>query len=312
LSDIQNRLLSLLTPRSIIIGHSLNSDLSALKITHPFIIDTSLLFPHPRGPPLKSSLKYLAQKYIGREIQKNSGSTGHDSVEDARACLDLVKQKCEKGPRWGTSEATSESIFKRLARSDRPGTSREVGSHRNGAIVDRAGAVRTFSGVADVCIRCENDNEVVEGVKKAIDGDEDGAMVPGGGVDFAWARLHELEALRGWSNDSEKGPVDADNAEAVVFQDPTAEALSATVTKTVQNIMSIYTTLPPCTLFIVYSGTGDRREMVKLQNMHRQFKKEYATKKWDELSVQWTDVEEQALGRACARARQGLGLIAVT
>jgi len=86
LSDIQKKLLSILHPRTILIGHSLNSDLTALKITHPFIIDTALLYPHPRGPPLKSSLKWLAKKYLNREIQKGHGTTGpgagHDSSED--------------------------------------------------------------------------------------------------------------------------------------------------------------------------------------------------------------------------------------
>ena len=93
LADVQKKLLDILTPRSILVGHSLNSDLTALKITHPFIIDTALIFPHPRGPPLKSALKYLAQKYLNREIQKGHGTTGpgagHDSIEDARTCLDL-------------------------------------------------------------------------------------------------------------------------------------------------------------------------------------------------------------------------------
>ncbi|KAL4874038.1 hypothetical protein BDV12DRAFT_158935, partial [Aspergillus spectabilis] len=81
LADIQQRLLSLFTPRTILVGHSLNSDLNALKLTHPFIVDTTFLYPHPRGPPLKASLKWLTQKYLGKEIQK--GTTGHDSIEDA-------------------------------------------------------------------------------------------------------------------------------------------------------------------------------------------------------------------------------------
>jgi len=78
LRDIQDRLLSLITPRTILIGHSLDSDLRALQLTHPFIVDTSVLFPHPRGPPFKHALKWLAQKYLGREIQAGHGaSLGH-------------------------------------------------------------------------------------------------------------------------------------------------------------------------------------------------------------------------------------------
>lgn len=311
LSDIQTRLLGLLTPRSILVGHSLNSDLAALKITHPFIIDTSVLYPHPRGHPLKSSLKYLAQKYLGCEIQKNHGTTGHDSIEDASACLDLVKQKCEKGPKWGTSEATNEPIYKRLSRTSRPGT---AGISRTGAIVDHAASVRTFNGVADVCIRCENDDEAVSGVKRAVAGDEDGAVVPGGGVDFTWARLHELSALRGWTTDS--GQAMISSSDSVTFglppAEPSASALSNAVSQTVHNILSIHAALPPCTLFMVYSGSGDRRDMTRLQKLHWQFKQEYATKKWDELNVRWTDDEEQALRRACGKARKGVALITVT
>lgn len=308
LTDIQTRLLGLLTPRTILIGHSLNSDLAALKITHPFVIDTSVLYPHPRGHPLKSSLKYLAQKYLGREIQRNHGATGHDSIEDASACLDLVKQKCEKGPKWGTVEASNEPIYKRLSRSSRPGT---AGMSRTGAIVDHAASVRNFNGVADVCIQCENDGDVVSGVKRAVLGDEDGAVVPGGGVDFTWARLHELSALRGWTNHAGQRMISS-VASSLPSAEPSASALSNAVSQTVHNILSIHAALPPCTLFIVYSGTGDRRDMARLEEMQWQFKREYATKKWDELSIRWTDNEEQALRRACGKARKGVAFIGVT
>ncbi|MCJ1249163.1 hypothetical protein MMC30_006386 [Trapelia coarctata] len=311
LSDIQTQLLRLLTPRSILVGHSLNSDLAALKVAHPFIIDTSVLYPHPRGHPLKSSLKYLSQKYLGREIQKHHGASGHDSIEDATACLDLLKQKCEKGPKWGTSEATNEPIYKRLSRTSRPGT---AATSRTGAIVDLGASVRSFNGVADVCIRCDNDDEVVSGVKRAVGGDEDGAVVPGGGVDFTWARLHELEVSRGWTNDSSPALMPSSDFGIVNLPppEPSTLALSKAVSQTVHNILSIHAALPSCTLFIVYSGTGDRRDMARLQKMHWQFKREYATKKWDELSVRWTDEEEQALRRACSKARKGMALICVT
>ena len=314
LSDIQTRLLNLLTPRTIIIGHSLESDLTALRITHPFVIDTATLYPHPRGPPLKSSLKYLSQKYLNREIQKHHGTVGHDSIEDATACLDLVKQKCEKGLKWGTSEATSESIFKRLSRSSRPGVPKEISSHRTGAIVDHGTSERSIGGLADVHIQCDNDDVVVAGVKRAVIGDDDGASVPGGGVDFIWARLRELGNLRGWIQDNNHSVAAQDGSMSSISLPtaPSPEALSAAVSHTVQNILSIHASLPRCTLFIVYSGTGDRREMARLQKMYWQFKREYATKKWDELSVQWTDVEEQALRRSCVKVRQGIGLLTVT
>ena len=314
LKDIQDRLLKEITPKHILIGHSLNSDLMALKLTHPFVIDTSILYPHPRGPPMKSSLKWLAQKYLGREIQKGHGTKGHDSIEDARACLDLVKMKCERGPQWGTSEATVESIFKRLKRTPKAGTSIDAGREgKTGAIVDQGAPERNFGSMASYCIGCADDSGVVAGVKRAVLGDDDGSYIPGGGADFTWARFQELAGFRGWWNDNRRHvsnhtPQDSDP----VSTDIPSTTLAESVTKTVNNIKAVRDFLPPCTLLVVYSGTGDPREMARLQEMQRTFKREYAVKKWDELSVKWTDTEEQALKMACRKAREGLGFVTIT
>ena len=218
--------------------------------------------------------------------------------------------KCEKGARWGTNDAAGESIFKRLSRSSKLGSS--TTSHgKIGAIVDYGNPERNFGTMASVNIGCSSDQEVVDGVRRAVLGDADGATVPGGGLDFTWARLRELETLRGWSNDH-RNTRNPSNPTETAFTDPTTTTLSTAVSRTVQHILSIHAFLPPCTLLIVYSGTGDPREICRLQGLQRQFKSEYATKKWDELSVRWTDLEEQSLRRACQRARAGLGFLVVT
>jgi RNA exonuclease 1 len=311
LADIQSRLLSILTPRAIVVGHSLNSDLDALKMTHPYIVDTSIVFQHPRGPPLKSSLKWLSQRYIGREIQKGHGSTGHDSIEDAKACLDLVRKKCEKGLKWATAEVTSESIFKRLDRVPKKGSASQH-ANKKGAIIDHGHPERNFGTMASFCLGCKDDEDVVAGVKRAVLGDEDGAVIPGGGVEFTWARLRELETLRGWSNNNRQS-LCPNNGEqpGAARNGPAPAVLDAAVARTIGHIVAIREFLPPCTLLIVYSGTGDPREMVRMQEMQRTFREEYKVKKWDELSVKWTDTEEQALRRGCAVARRGVGFICV-
>jgi RNA exonuclease 1 len=53
--------------------------------------------------------------------------------------------------------------------------------------------------------------------------------------------------------------------------------------------------------------------MSRLQAVQARFRKEYNTpgSKWDELSVQWTDKEDQALRRAVRAARSGIGFIGV-
>jgi RNA exonuclease 1 len=313
LKDVQQKLLEILTPQAILIGHSLNSDLNALHVTHPFIIDTALLFPHPRGPPLKSSLKWLCSKYLSREIQKGSGSTGHNSVEDARACLDLVKQKCERGKLWGTSEAAGESIFKRIGRAIRPKRDKvnPIGEdeHRTGAVVDWGEPMRGFGSQAKIAIGCETDADVVAGVKRALAGDETGETMPKDGVDFVWARMRELEARQGWWNRS-KG-VDSDALRNSTTNSSTDTPLADVVAQTSKYIREVYEALPPCTAFIVYSGSGDPRDLSEMQEKQKTFKREYREKKWDELSVKWTDDEDQALRKACNKARKGVGFIAV-
>eukprot|EP01134_Creolimax_fragrantissima_P003780 CFRG3780T1 len=87
--DIHNYLKSTITTDTILIGHSLDSDLRALKLVHPTVIDTSELYQHHRGLPMKVGLKHLSKIHLNRFIQQDSG-LGHDSKEDALAALDLV------------------------------------------------------------------------------------------------------------------------------------------------------------------------------------------------------------------------------
>lgn len=80
----------LISPNTPLIGHALENDLIATRIIHPNIVDTVLLFPHPRGLPYRFALRNLTQEKLGRTIQAG-GAAGHDSKEDARAAGDLVR-----------------------------------------------------------------------------------------------------------------------------------------------------------------------------------------------------------------------------
>lgn len=85
-------LFELLTPETPLIGHALENDLNAARIIHPSIVDTVLLYPHPRGLPIRFGLKVLMKKHLDRDIQ-TGGAQGHDSMEDAQAAGDLVRLK---------------------------------------------------------------------------------------------------------------------------------------------------------------------------------------------------------------------------
>nr|XP_045011467.1 RNA exonuclease 1 homolog [Jaculus jaculus] len=91
LRDVQAALLSLFSADTILIGHSLESDLLALKLIHRRVVDTAVLFPHRRGLPYKRSLRSLISQFLGQEIQ--ASGAGHDPSEDAGACMRLVMWK---------------------------------------------------------------------------------------------------------------------------------------------------------------------------------------------------------------------------
>ncbi|ETE61626.1 RNA exonuclease 1-like protein, partial [Ophiophagus hannah] len=79
LRDVQAVLLSMFSTETILIGHSLESDLFALKLIHSMVVDTAIVFPHRLGLPYKRALL-----------------EGHDSSEDARACMELMIWKIKE------------------------------------------------------------------------------------------------------------------------------------------------------------------------------------------------------------------------
>lgn len=95
-------LFGLLQPDTILIGHAIDNDLNACRIIHPTVVDTVLLYPHPRRLPLRMSLKTLARKLLERDIQ-TGGHLGHDSREDSIATGDLVRVKV--GELWKSLKA---------------------------------------------------------------------------------------------------------------------------------------------------------------------------------------------------------------
>lgn len=94
LLEVQATLLAMFTSKTILIGHSLESDFKALKLIHDTVIDTSVLFPHKMGPPYKRALRNLSSEYLKKIIQNSVD--GHDSAEDATVCMELIIYKLKE------------------------------------------------------------------------------------------------------------------------------------------------------------------------------------------------------------------------
>ncbi|KAM3961120.1 LOW QUALITY PROTEIN: uncharacterized protein ACR2FA_004670 [Aphomia sociella] len=94
LLEVQATLLAMFNSKTILIGHSLESDFKALKLIHDSVIDTSVLFPHKMGPPYKRALRNLSSEYLKKIIQNSVD--GHDSAEDATVCMELLHFKLKE------------------------------------------------------------------------------------------------------------------------------------------------------------------------------------------------------------------------
>ncbi|XP_035746698.1 RNA exonuclease 1 homolog [Egretta garzetta] len=92
--DVQAILLNLFSADTILIGHSLENDLFALKLIHDTVVDTSVVFPHRLGLPHKRALRSLMADYLRRISQDDVD--GHNSREDATACMELILWKVKE------------------------------------------------------------------------------------------------------------------------------------------------------------------------------------------------------------------------
>jgi len=152
LEDVQEHLLTLIQPDTILIGHSLDFDLRALKLHHDNIIDTSSLYIDERGPRYKSSLKFLTKTYLKRDIQNSL--SGHCSIEDAKSCMELALLKVEKGCLFGTPGLDQESVYEALTRN-----------LMRGALLDSPTIVKQYSHGNHHSIPCLSDEQVVSKCK---------------------------------------------------------------------------------------------------------------------------------------------------
>ncbi|KAF1945989.1 hypothetical protein EJ02DRAFT_395304 [Clathrospora elynae] len=83
------------SPTTPVLGHALENDLNTIRLIHPNIVDTVLLYPTRQGLPFRYGLRNLAKTHLGEDIQQG-GAAGHDSFEDARTTGELVRFKIKE------------------------------------------------------------------------------------------------------------------------------------------------------------------------------------------------------------------------
>ncbi|KFH72374.1 hypothetical protein MVEG_02665 [Podila verticillata NRRL 6337] len=295
LKVVQAELKKLVSYDNILVGHSLENDMKVLKFAHPFIIDTSKLYHHTRGPPYRASLKWLAQKWLSRSIQQG-GANGHDSVEDAKTCLDLVKLKLEMGPLFGEFSQEQESIFARLDRHTTPKLSAMIDSF-------------TFAGkAATTTIKPSSDLETVKAVQEAV-----------ATHSFVWARLRGMEINHGKvpEADATAGQLIGTGRDSAVPCSTKITASDEEIRKAARrmdaHIAQIVESLPVNTALLILSGQGDYREVSKMQQRQKNFQKLYNTLHLSQIPPEdhFLEADQVRLEEAIDQAKNGVCFLMV-
>eukprot|EP00736_Rhodelphis_marinus_P011515 Rmarinus@m.22002 len=153
--DARQVLVSLLQRHkgAVLLGHSLENDLRAIKLTYDRVADTAALYSHPRGPRFRPSLRSLVANFLGKRIQDSS----HDSVEDASTTMELFQLKIRHGPDFGdNSSGGVENAFVACERLGVPAY-----------LIDRAPICHRFATVATSVVCVSNDDEATRGAIQA-------------------------------------------------------------------------------------------------------------------------------------------------
>ncbi|BGP19018.1 hypothetical protein JCM10213_009273 [Rhodosporidiobolus nylandii] len=320
LEDVQKDITQLLDYNTVLIGHSLECDLRVLKLIHTNVIDTSVIYQHPRGPPFKASLKWLAQKWLKKEIQmqvpEGDNAGGHDSEEDARTAVELVRLKMEKGPGFGEFVTDQETVFERIGRGQDAKTS---------AVVDHGTPGQWHGAKATTAIACTNDDEVLQGLLDSVSKH-----------DLTIARFMDLSHTLGWSQTAAASAPNAKaataNGAAVTAESapvaggalpapappaapspPSPEPIAAAFTALNDRLTKLHAALPPLTALVVFTGHGDPQEMSRLSAKKAKFDRLWKTVKQSEIADEdrWMESDDRKLLDEVERARWGLSFFAV-
>jgi RNA exonuclease 1 len=305
LADVQEEILRLVHTETILVGHSVESDLTALKILHPLVIDTALLYQHPtKGHMYKPALRVLTGRYLRRKIQGDIA--GHDSVEDARAAMDLALLKISKGPGFGKRmKPNCENLVEVLARHG-----------RHSSLIDRRAMLHQYAvGSCNAIIATSDEDVCAKAVKE----------VRKAGVEFVWAQFKDLDA---YYEDQARATEDwatrmAEMAAMMTCNLPAksksisenssskqeAEIVCRSLPESLQRVLAglddrfrkVYDALEPNTLLIVATGHGDTSSVRRLQEL------KWKSRQSNEGGLEkWTRSNEDVLEEFAARAETTL------
>lgn len=262
LEDIQRDLLQIIHPHTILIGHSLENDLKALKLSHLRVVDTALLYPHVRGDTYKNSLRFLAENWLGEQIQ-TMDQVGHDPTQDAATALKLAILKFRQGAAFGRLPIgdNEENICDYLFRNG-----------KRTSITDNGYACKTYGGSrTDLCAE-EDDPSIVRKANRALVSCQ---------YEFASARLRSLAKYYASlekpvvtesdanASSSTGAPAEPIRLDDFLVSQPDNEKELALCKEMDDNLQAMLAGIPKRTLVIVTGGNGNLARMKTVLNVKK-------------------------------------------
>lgn len=279
LPEIQLKLLEIISAETLIVAHSGENDLRACQLVHANVVDTALLYPHPKGTPYKSALRVLASRHLLRTIQRDS----HDPIEDARAALDLAYLKFHRGPSFGVPKSEKgDKLTDVLCQNSR--ACWMIDSH--------ATLGRHLSGNCH-SVQAETDKSVVDGMS---------AVLKKGSVDFLWGQLLDLHKC--YEKRLEQANLDIE-AEKLGYSKEYHQEIENVLNEWDRFVKQLWNVAHSGTLFVLVCGQGDTLFTRYIQEQKYQRQQER-----NGLPA-WSQCAEEFLAERNARAISGLCFAAV-
>ncbi|CAM6105826.1 unnamed protein product [Calypogeia fissa] len=258
LQQIQEKLVDIIPAETVIVGHSLECDLTALKLVHMKVIDTALQYQYSTSSShFKPALRVLAQRYLRRKIQDSS--EGHDSVEDARAAMDLAVLRMQKGPLGGKNTGTNRDNFLSVLSKHR----------RRCSILDSKSVLSQYAAGSCHAIVCNSDDDVLAKTVKEVKKPD---------VNFVWAQFTELNTYLSRRAQSQneysaymaevaalKTCRKGDGDQGEIVDVPVSADLEAVLKQLNGRIESLHEALPSNTMLMVLTGLGDTASVRRLK-----------------------------------------------
>ncbi|KAK7385072.1 hypothetical protein VNO78_30779 [Psophocarpus tetragonolobus] len=258
LTDIQEEFLKLVHKETILVGHSLENDLLALKISHDLVIDTAVLYKHHRGSSHKTALRFLVKRFLSREIQQSGN--GHDSIEDARATMELALLKIRNGPDFGSPPSFTRKKFLSILRE----------SGRTSSMIDDISIIKRYASESSNAIPVTSDDEALAKTKKEVKNEK---------VHFIWTQFSELHSyLKKQAEDSESlnkklaetmalHTCQNNSAKGKGFKLKASAELKEILARMDTRIYNLYMALPTNAMIIICTGHGDTAIVRRLRRM---------------------------------------------